>query len=40
MPILGAPFEGYKQSGIGKELGKDGLFSYMHAKSISLNLNV
>ncbi|KAF2651684.1 aldehyde dehydrogenase [Lophiostoma macrostomum CBS 122681] len=33
-------FGGYKQSGTGRELGKEGLMSYLQIKSIKVNLNV
>ncbi|KAF9461035.1 aldehyde dehydrogenase [Collybia nuda] len=32
------PFGGYKQSGIGRELGKDGLASYINIKAVHVNL--
>jgi acyl-CoA reductase-like NAD-dependent aldehyde dehydrogenase len=33
------PFGGYKQSGIGRELGQEGLEGFMETKSVSLKLN-
>uniref|UniRef100_A0A182QSK4 Aldehyde dehydrogenase domain-containing protein n=1 Tax=Anopheles farauti TaxID=69004 RepID=A0A182QSK4_9DIPT len=33
-----APFGGYKQSGIGRELGKDSLEGYLETKSVSVRL--
>ena len=33
-----APWGGYKQSGIGRELGKFGLDAYMEVKQININL--
>jgi succinate-semialdehyde dehydrogenase/glutarate-semialdehyde dehydrogenase len=32
------PFGGFKESGIGREGGKEGLHEYMEAKSIVVNL--
>jgi aldehyde dehydrogenase (NAD+) len=29
-----APFGGYKQSGVGRELGRHGLGEYLHTKSL------
>ena len=34
-----APWGGYKQSGTGRELGKEGLHEYLETKHISLNLD-
>jgi aldehyde dehydrogenase (NAD+) len=33
---FGTPFGGFKQSGIGREMGPEGLFSYLEPKSIAL----
>jgi len=33
---FGAPFGGYKESGIGRELGPEGLAGYLEYKSVSL----
>lgn len=34
------PFGGFKQSGIGRECGKEALNEYLQPKSIHINLNV
>jgi betaine-aldehyde dehydrogenase len=34
-----APWGGYKQSGIGRELGKWGVDEYLHVKQVHINLN-
>lgn len=34
-----APWGGYKQSGLGRELGKDGLEAYLQSKQVHINLN-
>lgn len=40
MPDNNTPFGGYKQSGSGRELGKEGLMSYLQAKTIKINMGV
>ncbi|KAF2457312.1 aldehyde dehydrogenase [Lineolata rhizophorae] len=39
MPSLIAPFGGWKQSGYGREAGKDGMMSYLETKTILINMN-
>jgi betaine-aldehyde dehydrogenase len=34
-----APWGGYKQSGLGRELGQEGLEAYLQAKQVHINLN-
>lgn len=36
--ILQAPFGGFKQSGIGRELGKDALENYLETKTITMRI--
>jgi aldehyde dehydrogenase (NAD+) len=36
---FGTPFGGYKQSGIGREMGPEGLTIYRELKSIALGAN-
>ncbi|KAF2471223.1 aldehyde dehydrogenase [Lindgomyces ingoldianus] len=40
LPDNNTPFGGYKQSGNGRELGKEGLMSYLQAKTIKINMGV
>ncbi|KAF2012530.1 aldehyde dehydrogenase [Aaosphaeria arxii CBS 175.79] len=35
-----APFGGWKQSGVGREGGKQGIMHYLESKTISINMNV
>ncbi|AEF88652.1 Betaine-aldehyde dehydrogenase [Delftia sp. Cs1-4] len=38
--ILGAPFGGIKQSGLGREESKDELFEFTHVKNVNLNVKL
>jgi aldehyde dehydrogenase (NAD+) len=40
MPDVQMPFGGWKQSGVGRELGEDGVRAYLEAKSVFVNMNV
>lgn len=40
MPDNSTPFGGYKASGSGRELGKEGLMSYLQVKTIKINMGV
>jgi aldehyde dehydrogenase (NAD+)/betaine-aldehyde dehydrogenase len=37
VPVM--PFGGYKQSGIGRELGFEGMEGFLETKSVSIKLN-
>jgi aldehyde dehydrogenase (NAD+) len=37
--FLGQPFGGYKQSGVGREGGKEGMLAWMDYKTIFINCN-
>lgn len=39
VPDIRVPFGGFKESGIGREGGKEGLMAYLESKTISLKLN-
>ena len=34
-----SPFGGYKQSGIGREMGEEGLHSYLEIKTVTISMN-
>jgi aldehyde dehydrogenase (NAD+) len=40
LPSYELVFGGYKQSGQGRECGKEGLYAYLQAKTISISLAV
>jgi aldehyde dehydrogenase (NAD+) len=40
IPEACVPFGGTKQSGIGRELGEEGLKAYLEPKTVYINLNV
>jgi betaine-aldehyde dehydrogenase len=37
--FIGAPFGGYKQSGMGREESKDELLEFTHVKNVNVSLN-
>lgn len=39
-PDLGLPFGGFKQSGIGKDLGEDALENYTNVKAVLINIGI
>ena len=39
-PKVQTPFGGIKQSGVGRELGKQGLMNYLEIKTVHINMNV
>lgn len=40
MPDVQMPFGGWKQSGVGRELGEEGLKAYLEVKSVFVNMNM
>lgn len=40
LPDNNTAFGGYKQSGNGRELGKEGLMAYLQSKTIKINMGV
>ncbi|KAJ8118933.1 hypothetical protein OPT61_g179 [Boeremia exigua] len=40
MPSIEAPFGGWKESGLGRELGRDGLSAYLETKTVQINMQV
>lgn len=40
MPDVQMPFGGWKQSGVGRELGEEGLKAYLEVQSVFVNMNV
>lgn len=39
-PDTSTAFGGFKESGTGREIGKEGLMAYMQAKTIKINLGI
>ncbi|KAH7088693.1 aldehyde dehydrogenase [Paraphoma chrysanthemicola] len=40
MPSIEVPFGGWKESGLGRELGRDGLSAYLETKTVQINMQV